>query len=481
MTPGQIGVRLRAIAVAAAVIAAGALVPAGAPASAAPADWPGFLYNKGHSSLNPAATAITPANAGGVHQVWTFVPTKTGTQPPARILGSPVVVRGIVYIASFSGTLWALDETTGQVVWSAPIGFTPQGACPSKAGPTSTPVVVPDPSRGNALTVYVAGGDGALYAINAATGAQVWRSAIAATNTAPAEFLYSAPLLRAGNLYVGVATNCEPPLAPGRLVEVTQSGGTPVHTYAATPGGVGGAGIWITPATDSTSIWVTTGNADEQGVDPPGDSYSIVRLAANNLVKQDIWTVQPSLSGTDFDFGSSPTLFTATISGTATEMVGACNKNGNFYALAAQNLAAGPVWSHTIGTHKAGGPTCLASAIWDSSNSRLILASNKTSIAGVSYGGSLRAVDPATGAYLWQRGLNPGPIEGSPSENGAGVIAAATADGSGGINQLYLVNAATGAILKSFALPSLEFSQPVFANGFLFSAPLTGGITEYAP
>jgi len=473
--------RLRALAVAAAVITLGALIPAGSPASATTADWPAYLYDNGHSSLNPAATAITPANASGVHKVWTFKPTKTGTQPAPKIQGSPVVMNGIVYIASFSGTLWALDETTGHMVWSAPIGFTPKGVCPTKSGPSSTPVIAPDPSRGDALTAYVSGGDGALYAINAATGAQVWKATVAATNTAPAEFLYAAPLLLGGNLYVGVASNCEPPLAPGRAVEVTQSGGAIVHTYAATPGGVGGAGIWISPASDGTSIWVTTGNADEQGVDPAGDSYSVVRLAASDLSKQDIWTVQPSLSGTDYDFGSSPTLFNATIAGTPTQMVGACNKNGNFYALAAQNLAAGPVWSHTIGTHKAGGPTCLASAIWDSSNGRLIVASNKTSIAGVSYGGSLRSVNPGTGAYLWQRGLNPGPIEGTPSENGSGVIAAATADGSGGTNQLYLVNAATGAVLKSFALPSLEFSQPVFANGVLFSAPLTGGISEYAP
>ena len=480
MTP-PLRTRHRRLCLAAIAIVVAAFVPGGFAASGTTADWPAYLYDNGHSSLNAAATAITPANASGVHKVWTFKPTKTGGQPAAKLMGSPVVVDGTVYIASFSGTLWALNETTGAKQWSAAIGYSAKGVCDSKSGPTATPVVAPDPSRGDALTVYISGGDGALYALKASDGSLVWKTTIASTNTSPPEFLYTAPLLLNGNLYVGVASNCEPPLAPGRLVELSQDGGAVSNIYHAVAADSGGAGIWNTPATDGTSLWLTTGNSDQHGVQAPGDSFSVVRLSASDLTKQDIWTVQPSLNGTDYDFGSSPTLFTATIAGVPTQMVGDCNKNGNFYALAAQNLAAGPVWTRLVGQHKAGGPTCLASAIWDASIGRLIVASNQTSIAGKTYAGSLRSVDPATGAPIWQRGLNPGPIEGTPSEDGAGVIAAATADGSGGQNQLYLVNAATGAVLKQFALPALEFSQPVFANGYLFSASITGGLVAYAP
>jgi outer membrane protein assembly factor BamB len=449
------------------------------PASAASADWPTYLFDNGHSSFNNAATTITPQNAATLHKSWTFTPTKKKGQPAARILGSPVAVGGTVYIASFNGTLWALNESTGTVRWSADVGFTPVGACPTKAGPTATPVVAPDPSRSNQLTVYMAGGDGSLYAIDAADGSVVWQTMVAQTNVTPAEFLFAAPVLVNGDLFIGVASNCEPPLAPGRVVELSQDSGTILNTYHAVAADSGGAGIWITPASDGTSIWVTTGNADETGTEPPGDSYSVVRLSASDLSKQDIWTVTPSLDGTDFDFGASPTLFAATLGGTPTQMVGACNKNGYFYALRAQNLAAGPVWSRKIGAKKAGGPTCLASAIWDQGNNRLIVGSNKTTIAGVSYGGSLRSVNPATGKPLWQLGLNPGPIEGSPSEDGAGVVAAATADQTGGTNQLYLVDPSNGQVLTQIALPSAELAQPVFADGYLFSAPITGGLTAY--
>jgi hypothetical protein len=36
-------------------------------------------------------------------------------------------------------------------------------------------------------------------------------------------------------------------------------------------------------------------------------------------------------------------------------------------------------------------------------------------------------------------------------------------------------------VLKQIALPAFEFSQPVFANGYLFSASITGGLTSYVP
>ena len=482
MPPRPFSARRRAaLLVTAAVVAGAVALPAGIPASAATASWPQYLYDNAHSSFAGAATAITPQNASGVHKAWTFKPTHKKGQPSARLLGSPVVVGGVVYIESFSGTLWALNESTGTVKWSASIGFTPVGTCDSMAGPTSTPVVAPDPSRGNALTLYVSGGNGSIYAINASNGSVVWQKAVASTNTPPAAFIYTAPLLLKGNLYVGVATNCEPPMAPGRVVELSQAGGTLEHTYWGVAPNSGGAGVWVTPASDGTSLWVTTGNADQTGVEPPGDSFSFVRLSASDLTKEDIWTVVPSLNSTDYDFGSSPTLFQATVAGTPTQMVGACNKNGIYYALAAQDLSAGPVWSRLIGAHRGGGPTCLASSIWDRGNGRLVVASNKTTIGGISFGGSLRSVNPATGASLWQRGLNPGPIQGTPSEDGAGVIAAATADATGATNQLYLVNASNGAVLKKFALPSLEYSQPVFADGYLFSGTLTNGLTAYVP
>jgi hypothetical protein len=59
------------------------------------------------------------------------------------------------------------------------------------------------------------------------------------------------------------------------------------------------------------------------------------------------------------------------------------------------------------------------------------------------------------------------------------VIAAATY-GPTTSSGAYLINASTGAILK-FIQVGKEFSQPVFADGFLLLATQSGGISAYGP
>ena len=186
---------------------------------------------------------------------------------------------------------------------------------------------------------------------------------IAATNASPAEFMYAAPLLVNGNLYVGVASNCVPPQAPGRLVELAQADGSIENIYHAVPADGGCENLDL-----AGFRWhVRMGDDRERRPERCRACRRFVLLRParrERSVEQDIPTATPSLNSTDFDFGSSPALFTATIAGHPTQMIGACNKNGSFYALAAQNLSAVPVWTRTIGTSLAGGPTCLASSIW---------------------------------------------------------------------------------------------------------------------
>lgn len=59
-------------------------------------------------------------NAATGAQRWQFNPTG------AHVLGSPTVFAGIVYFATREGTTYALDASTGQVVWTFPDGqYTP--------------------------------------------------------------------------------------------------------------------------------------------------------------------------------------------------------------------------------------------------------------------------------------------------------------------------------------------------------------------
>jgi polyvinyl alcohol dehydrogenase (cytochrome) len=164
-----------------------------------------------------------------------------------------------------------------------------------------------------------------------------------------------------GHVYVGVSSQCDIPLIAGGLKEYEQATGAQLAFYQTNPAGKTGPSIWSSPAADPTGhfVYVTTGN----GI--TGDSASIVQLDAGTLAKLASWQVPLSQQVTDSDFGGSPTLFTATIGGTPTSMVGACNKNGTCYALQAGNLAAGPVWQMQVGAGASGGPQCDAAAIWD--------------------------------------------------------------------------------------------------------------------
>lgn len=206
-----------------------------------------------------------------------------------------------------------------------------------------------------------------------------------------------------------------------------------------------------------------------------------MRLDPQSLQPEDFWTIPPDQLTFDCDFGGSPTEWTADVSGVSTEMVGAANKDANYFAMDASDLAAGPVWQYQIGNYLGGGET-LAAAVWDQSTNQLFLSANDTLINGTHYNGSVRSVDPATGTPMWQTGL-PGEVMGTPSLDGAGVFAVPTmnyADGSTGA--VFLLDASNGQVLSTINTNNdADFGQPTFADNDLFVVTVGGGISAYGP
>jgi outer membrane protein assembly factor BamB len=209
----------------------------------------------------------------------------------------------------------------------------------------------------------------------------------------------------------------------------------------------------------------------------PADGQSIVRLdGANALARLDAWRVPASQLSGDDDFGASPTIFSANIGGVQTRMVGACNKNGVFYALRADNLALGPVWTFKVAAPStAGSQACLGAAVWDGTN--LYIAGGATTIKGTIFAGSVRQLDPSAGTAKWELGLN-SVVLGSMALDGAGVLAAATY-GKNVIDGVYLIDASAGSVIK-FMGTGKQFSQPVFADIFLLLAS-RNNLTAYGP
>lgn len=85
----------------------------------AAADWPMYGHDIAQSRFNPGETTITAANVAGLSEAW-FLTTS------APVSATPAVVNGVVYIGSWDHNFYALNAQTGAVLWKVTVA-TPQG------------------------------------------------------------------------------------------------------------------------------------------------------------------------------------------------------------------------------------------------------------------------------------------------------------------------------------------------------------------
>jgi|GEM_PF-584846 len=481
--PGMAGSRATSAVVCLITVLTVAAAPTGSVrATTSTNNWPAYLNGVRHDSYNVGATAITPTDVANVEPVWQWLAPASPNAGSPSFLASPTVYDGVIYIGAMDGEFYALDQATQQVLWSQFLGFdTAKGSCgPTGQGVISTATIATDPATNEAV-VYVFGPDGNLDAMNAQTGAIVWKSVVdTPSSTVNDYYSWSSPAVANGTVYIGISSDCDNPLVPGGLMSFNQSTGQEIARWNALPAGQVGASIWSSPAVlPDGSVIATTGNGYAKSGQPLYDE-SIVRLNGQTLQLMDSWHLPATQQLGDGDFGASASEFTADLNGTETPMIGVCNKNGRYYAFANNDLSAGPLWQFQMTEPYPGGSEeCAAAAIWDGTN--LIEGGGApTTIGGTQYVGSLASLDPATGAVIWQTGLD-GTIVGSPTEDGAGIVAAATYQRSNGHPLgVYLVNASSGAIIDFIPTNAHVFGQPVFVGNDLIIASGQGyGITDY--
>jgi outer membrane protein assembly factor BamB len=416
--------------------------------------YPAYLGGPAHTSYVPGATTFTVANASGTSSIWKLT-TLGGFD------ASPVVNAGIIYIGSENGDFYAIHASTGVVKWTKKLKIS---NC-SSSGIVSSATVAKDPVTGK-LTVYVGAADHYLYALSAATGATVWRTLIGGTTVN--YYNWSSPSLANGYVYYGVATACDTAGDDG-MVALNQHTGAQVGRYY-TSGSptVEGASVYTSAAVaPDGSVFISTG--DDNGAST-NDSTAIVKLAEGTLTRLGGYQI-PGLAGLNMDFNASPTLFMA---GT-TPMVGACDKNGVFYALE-QSDPSTPVWTRQLGIPPASGTLafCGGSAVWDGTD--LFVGADAPTAS--SPPGSMYELDPSSGEVLWETPLGTGPVVGSPSLDGSGVLAVPTYS-SKGMNAVFLIDEGSGAILRTISYRGPIFGQPVFADGELLVAGTT--LQAYVP
>jgi len=295
----------------------------------------------GRTYDNQRYSPLTQIDAGNVKRLLPVAIIQTGVANSFE--ATPIVVNGVLYISTPGDHVQAYDATYGRLLWSYSPTLSYRNLC---CGPQSRGVAV---AYGK---VFVAQLDAAVVALDARTGAVLWKSDDAATlPNDPTFYSYTlAPQVYDGMVVVG-SSGAEYPIR-GFVQALDASTGKLIwrfHTTAAPgePGGkswsgdswkYGGGSVWNTPAFDPGNdlIAFATGNPnpDVWGADRKGDNaYTNSIVAVNaHTGKLAWWYQQVPHDVWDYD-SASPVVF-----------LEAADENGRMVPAAAEASKVGNVF-----------------------------------------------------------------------------------------------------------------------------------------
>lgn len=486
----------------------------------AQSEWPEFGQNNANTANNAAETMISPSTVGTLKEKWKF---KTEGDVSARA----AVIGGVVYFPDWGGYLWAISATTGKAVWSKKI----------------VNYGIEDPFTGKHYTSGVvaratpAVSDGVLYlglqqgawflAIEAKNGNLLWKTRLDTVD--PYAKVTASATVADGMVFAGVASDQEgvaggePRTAHGSVVALEASSGKLLWKTNMTPGGYTGGPVWGSgPVVDTSRglVYVATGDNYSAPTDPAytsciadggtpaacqsADNHadSVVALNMHNGTvkwarRLETWPEDPTQSGSDFynlacphgvagcptpagpdfDFGSGPNEITYSSSRGSTTIIGAGQKSGIYYALDPDSGAL--LWQTQVGPGSKIGGIQWGSA---SDGQRIyvgITNHNEIAYAG-GKAGSWAALNPATGSILWQVPDPFGAMGMGPVTVANGVVYVPSTAGAATDRNMIALDAATGETLWSFASGASTIAGATVVNGVVYwgsgysHLPITG-------
>ena len=472
-----------------------------------PNGWPFAGNDLNNSRWASAETILNNQNVSGLAVKWKFT-----TQNDVSATPSVDATGGYVYFPDWSGNLYKLNAATGATVWQHQMtDYGLSSAVMSRTTPTlwGTMVII-----GASSSLATPGPYGSyLLGLNASDGSLVWMTELDPDLNSLAT---TSPIIYKGIAYMGVSSTEEKltnPTFRGSLVAISLTNGQILWQTYFVPNGYSGAPVWSsTPVIDvaRSQIYVTTGNnylvplsvqlCEQaahgipkailacQATNNYEDSIVALDLATGNVKwgsrfsPDDAWITActdggsacPDPAGEDYDFGAGANLFTTNINGSEIPLVGAGQKSGEYWAVATKGGAT--VWHTSVGPGGKVGGIQWGTA---SDNQRIYVAISNTTQStytlqpsGVSWNGaSWAALNPATGAILWQV-QDPGM---STVHRGKHALALAPVTVANGVayvasmsGYMYALDAATGATLWSFRAPGSVNAAPAIVNGTLY-------------
>jgi polyvinyl alcohol dehydrogenase (cytochrome) len=414
----------------------------------AAAGWNGWGVDQRNSRFQSGpAAGLSPGQVSRLTLKWAF------GFPGATALYGQAAIDGRLYVTSNAGYVYSLDAETGCVHWSfrseavVRSGFTIGRM--SRASPR--------------LIVYFGDIHGTVYALDATTGDLIWK---VLTDPHPLARITGTPVLHDNRLYVPVASLEEPESGQadyacctfrGFLAALDAATGEPIwktYTIAEQPKVVGrnsrgkdmlapsGAGIWVTPVLDvkRRALYFGTGNAFS-GTPQTANAIMAVHMDTGKVLWSmqalplDVWhngcpqTIPggraggrgrggagaipypaencPNPTGPDWDFSAPPALATTT---DGRDIIIAPQKQGLVWALNPDNGAV--LWKQDVAREIAGGrgETLFGGAV-DNHNAYFGLVS-----------GAHLALDLKTGEEVWYSPIT----RPSGRENKRGIVGAVT-------------------------------------------------------
>ncbi len=299
----------------------------------------GSLYNQRFSPL----TQITTANVGDLKGVWR-VHLGSGLEAKYSGEAQPLIHEGVIYIVTGADDVSAISVKTGKILWQyrANLDQSIDSVC---CGWTSRGLALGDGK------IYVGQLDGRLVALDQTTGDLVWSTQVGTWEEGYT--ITSAPLYYDGMIITGTAGGDRG--VRGHVSAYDAGSGRQVWRFWTIPGPgewghdtwpsdndawkYGGAAVWHTPAVDPELglIYFSTSNPgpDFNGAIRAGDnlfSAAIVALEARTgerrwhfqQVRHDIW---------DYDAPNPVVLFDLELEGTPRKAVAQAGKTGWVYIL----------------------------------------------------------------------------------------------------------------------------------------------------
>jgi polyvinyl alcohol dehydrogenase (cytochrome) len=453
--------------------------------------------------------SLSASNVDELEVKWEFT---TG----GDVSATPAVVGDTVYFPDRAGSLYAVDKWTGQQRWQSSIAAA--SGVPGDYA-RATPAIA-----GNKVIIGTQGpfgGGGKVLAFDKDTGGVLW---VTTLDTHPAAIITQSATVFGNRVYVGTSSLEETfALLPGydcctfrgQMAALDINTGAIVWQTRMAPPGFPGNAVWgSSPAIDTKrgQLYIATGN----NYDAPQETLDCVAAAGNDPVAQqaclpadnhfdsvlaldlktgairwvtralgfDAWTVDcipfigegtncPEPAGPDFDFGQAPALFTVRHgNGQPRDVVGAGQKSGQYWALDPDTGAVG--WVTQAGPGGTAGGLQWGSAVdgrrvytanANSNAVRWTLPNGTTTTSGVWSG-----IDAVTGQLLWQTaptfgGSVFGGASSGPVTTANGVVFGCALDSQG---HMYALDAATGAILWTFASGGSCLSGAAISEGRLF-------------